>query len=210
MKNKKTYYLVILDKSGSMSNCIDGTQKGFNAQIDMIRSIRHKFPEQEVYVSFTQFNDQVEQLAHMKQAIDVPHLNPSNYRPQGSTALYDAIGVSVAKLQQEISNEIIKNEASAVVVILTDGYENSSKIYNQTQIQHLIKELEATEKWSFSFMSSTPDAVEIASSMNIKAENSMCFDTQEIDQQFEATGEQFEEYIKAKSAGAVKSSFWGK
>lgn len=210
MNNKKTYYLVILDKSGSMSNCIGATQKGFNAQIDMIRAIRHKFPEQEVCVSFTQFNDQVEEIAHMKQAIDVPHLNQSNYRPQGSTALYDAIGISVTKLQQEIRQEIINNEASVVVVILTDGYENSSKIYNQIQIQHLIKELEATEKWSFSFMSSTPDAVEIAGSMNIKAENSMCFETEEIDQQFEATGEQFEVYIKAKSSGKVMKNFWGK
>lgn len=64
MNNKKTYYLVILDKSGSMSNCIAATQKGFNAQIDMIRAIRHKFPEQEVCVSFTQFNDQVEEVVH--------------------------------------------------------------------------------------------------------------------------------------------------
>tara|TARA_B100000683_G_scaffold107984_1_gene106315 strand:+ start:212 stop:400 length:189 start_codon:yes stop_codon:yes gene_type:complete len=47
-KNKKTYYQLILDKSGSMSDCVQSTINGFNEQMQMIRSMKKKFPEQEM------------------------------------------------------------------------------------------------------------------------------------------------------------------
>jgi hypothetical protein len=36
MKNKKTYYLLILDKSGSMQSCVNETIGGFNEQLLII------------------------------------------------------------------------------------------------------------------------------------------------------------------------------
>ena len=47
MKNKKTLYHFILDKSGSMANCRVATVNGFNAQLGTIKDLQKKFPEQE-------------------------------------------------------------------------------------------------------------------------------------------------------------------
>jgi hypothetical protein len=60
MKNKKTYYLLILDQSGSMADCAVPTINGFNEQVQMIANLQNRFPNQEFYVSLTIFNDQVE------------------------------------------------------------------------------------------------------------------------------------------------------
>ena len=45
-KNKKTYYLLILDKSGSMGSIIPQTVAGFNEQVQMIRKLKPKYPAQ--------------------------------------------------------------------------------------------------------------------------------------------------------------------
>ena len=60
VKNKKTYYQIILDKSGSMQNCINSTVNGFNEQMQMIKSLQNKFPDQKVLVSLTTFNQDVD------------------------------------------------------------------------------------------------------------------------------------------------------
>ena len=44
LKNKKTYYQLILDKSGSMHDCVNTTINGFNEQMQMIRSLKKKYP----------------------------------------------------------------------------------------------------------------------------------------------------------------------
>ena len=60
MKNKKTYYQIILDKSGSMYDCILTTVQGFNEQIQMIKKTSEKFAEQELLVSLTTFNHEID------------------------------------------------------------------------------------------------------------------------------------------------------
>ena len=37
MKKRKTIYHLIVDKSGSMSDCIDSTINGFNEQVNRIK-----------------------------------------------------------------------------------------------------------------------------------------------------------------------------
>ena len=53
IKNKKTYYQIILDKSGSMTDCIDSTINGFNEQMQMIKSLQYKFPDSMIQTPFT-------------------------------------------------------------------------------------------------------------------------------------------------------------
>jgi len=104
-------------------------------------------------------------------------MNSFQYQPNGQTALLDAIGMSVAASERLMANE----GDSAVIIILTDGYENASKEYSHKQIKELIKAKEATGKWSFTYLGATLDAVEIARSMNIKAENSFAFEKKNMD-----------------------------
>ena len=187
VKNKKTYYQIILDKSGSMSDCIESTVNGFNEQMQMIKSLQSKFPEQEVLVSLTTFNQDVDFDVECSKPSELKEMTSEQkrsswfneptdhvvYSPNGMTALYDAIGKSVTKIQNIAKKEIEKDEATVVVVIITDGYENSSTEFRYEQIQSMIKELEKSENWTFSYLSNTLDAVDYATRMNIKRENSI-------------------------------------
>ena len=59
MKNKRTYYHLILDRSGSMSGLIEQTVEGVNQQIRRIREIGERLPEQELITSLTLFNHRI-------------------------------------------------------------------------------------------------------------------------------------------------------
>ncbi len=51
--NNKTYYHLIIDQSGSMSNCVNETISGFNEQLQMIRDMQRVHTSQQILVSLT-------------------------------------------------------------------------------------------------------------------------------------------------------------
>ena len=177
MKKSNTFYHIILDQSGSMSDCVNQTLKGLADQRKEILAIANEFPEQEIRVGLTVFDHVVELKYSNLSVTELSRMNSFQYQPNGQTALLDAIGMSVAATQRLMANE----GDSAVIIILTDGYENASKEFSHKQIKELIKAKEATGKWSFTYLGATLDAVEIAKSMNIKAENSFAFEKKNMD-----------------------------
>lgn len=177
MKKSKTFYHIILDQSGSMSDCVNQTLKGLADQRKEILAIANEFPDQEIRVGLTVFDHNVELKYSNLTVTELSRMNSFHYQPNGLTALLDAIGMSVAATQRLMVNE----GDSAVIIILTDGYENASKEYSQKQIKELIQAKEETRKWSFTYLGATLDTVEIAKSMNIKAENSFAFEKKNMD-----------------------------
>ncbi len=177
MKKSKTFYHIILDQSGSMSDCVNQTLKGLADQRKEILAIANEFPGQEIRVGLTVFDHNIELKYSNLSVTELSRMNSFHYQPNGQTALLDAIGMSVAATQRLMVNE----GDSAVIIILTDGYENASKEYSHKQIKELIQAKEETGKWSFTYLGATLDAVEIARSMNIKAENSFAFEKKNMD-----------------------------
>lgn len=204
---KKTYYHIILDQSGSMQDCIQPTISGFNEQLQLIRSLQERFPEQEVLVGLTRFNDRVLHTYFAQHPNRVTELNQDIYRPGGFTALYDAIGMTTGKLNDQIGKELAGDIATVVVVIITDGYENASRHFKWRQIKGMIKELEATGKWTFSYLGATPDAVEIAESLNIQNQNSMYFDKSSIKDCIADLGDSMDVYLQEKKKGKNPTQF---
>lgn len=177
MKKSNTFYHIILDQSGSMSDCVNQTLKGLADQRKEILAIANEFPDQEIRVGLTVFDHNIELKYFNLSVTELSKMNSFHYQPNGQTALLDAIGMSVAATQRLMVNE----GDSAVIIILTDGYENASKEYSHKQIKELIQAKEETGKWSFTYLGATLDAVEIARSMNIKAENSFAFEKKNMD-----------------------------
>jgi hypothetical protein len=58
-----------------------------------------------------------------------PLFNKSDYHPDGSTALYDAIGTAI---------DMHQNKRRVVIAIVTDGRENASSIYSKENIKEKI------------------------------------------------------------------------
>ena len=219
INNKKTYYQLILDRSGSMSSCAEEAVSGFNEQVQQIKSLQERYPEQEFLVSLTTFSGEMTLDVDRIKAGAVQELYVRGwskfsrrkagieYRPSGRTALYDAIGHSISHLRREVDAEVAKDEATVVVVIITDGWENASREYSYASIQRLIGELEATEDWTFSYMGSTPDSVDIAVNLNIKERNAMYFEKRFIKKTYEDLSDNLDSYASEKQASRKPKDF---
>ena len=180
MKKRKTIYHLIVDKSGSMCDCIESTINGFNEQVNRIKSNENEFLEEEITIGLTTFNTIVNHHFFQAKPSEVRALNTDTYIPDGSTALLDAIGKTVQHIENEvkITNQVIPT--TTVIVILTDGYENASRMFTLESIRNMISRLEETGNWTFSFIGATLDAVDVAKDLAIKAHNSFSFDKSEM------------------------------
>jgi hypothetical protein len=72
---KNIYYHIILDKSGSMQDCIHPTITGYNEQLQVIQSLQHRNPELKIRVGLTQFNNEVEQCYYAQPPMNVGFIN---------------------------------------------------------------------------------------------------------------------------------------
>lgn len=208
--NNKTYYHLIIDKSGSMASCVNETISGYNEQIQMIRDLQKLNPDQEILVSLTAFNHFVSHITTCSKPEDAALLTTETYVPDGSTALLDAIGESVMSLKSRASDEFNNDKATAVVVIITDGYENASRFFSVNNVRNLIRELEATGKWTFSFLGADIAALEQAQNLNIQKANAASYSKADSGRVFEAMATSMDAYIFEKKAGRMKKSFLDK
>lgn len=207
MKNKKTLYHFVLDKSGSMSSCRETTIKGFNSQLETIQQLQKEFPEQEFEVSLTLFDDTIDNVFTNVGLNTFEKLTPSMYVPNGCTALLDAIGMSINQIRMTNESKILNDEMSVVMVILTDGMENASREFSYHTIAKTIKALEETEKWSFTFLGADIDAVHTSKMLKIREENVISFNKSNMNEMMNDVNEGIRYYSQSKSEGKTKKDF---
>ena len=177
---KETHYLLIVDASSSMNPLTKSTISGVNEQIDSIKQLEKEFPNQKYNMSFIHFSDSVTIEYANRQSSALEHISESNYRCSGMTALLDAIGVGVRNLNEKIGDKIASGEAAAVVVIITDGEENASREFDGPKVKSIIEELQATNRWTFTFVGANIDSISTASRYGIDVKNVMQFSGDEL------------------------------
>lgn len=208
MKTQRTIYHIIVDRSGSMASCKEATINGFNDQLSRIQNMEKEFPNQEILVGLTLFSDEVSHIKILQQASTMAKLNKENYMPDSTTALLDAIGQTTTLIEERHA-KLPDIPTTYVIVILTDGHENSSKSYNLTQIRDLIQKLESTGKWTFSFIGATLDAVHVAEQMSIKAQNSYHFEKASMKEAvWEKLSLSIRDYVSKKEKGENPSTLF--
>ena len=208
--NKKTIYQMIVDQSGSMTGSESQVIEGFNGQLKSIQTIQKEFPNQELVMGLRFFNSQVDRNAIPFNNVNtIAALNRELYRPDGGTALLDAIGKSIYDIKTQFGHEIEENQASVVLIIITDGYENASRFYTYGDIQRMVKELEATEKWNFTFMGADLDAMSVSQNMGFNKDSYLSFSK---DKYAEVNNSYFDaaarDYAEKKSSGTSSNGFF--
>lgn len=118
----RIFNLIIIDESGSMQFIKTATIDSVNETIQTIRSAQKKHEEQEHYISLVTFNDDVKTVYECVPVDEVKELTAETYQPNCSTALYDAMGISLNALRKKVAEG-----DKVLVTVVTDGYENSSK-----------------------------------------------------------------------------------
>lgn len=160
----------ILDRSGSMHSCINDTLGGFNY---FVESQKKDNPDGKM--SLLLFADDFEYVYKNKNISEIDNLNETIYFPRGATALLDAIGKTI---KQSVNKE------KHMVVILTDGEENSSKKYTLDHINDLI-EMKKKVGWEFVFLGANQDAIKTGNMLGIPENSAMTFNQENVFNAFE-------------------------
>jgi len=155
-KDKKPTDVIVgwvIDRSGSMGNAVQDTVDGFNAWVEEQRALPGN-----LWLSLTLFDNQFQTPLVAIDIREVPTMTahqgsgPLPYYVGGSTALYDAVGVTITGIEGWLKNHP-KFTGTPVVNVWTDGGENASQRWNITMLMDKIREKQA-EGWQFSFLGS--------------------------------------------------------
>ena len=154
MKKDLTELVFILDKSGSMSGLEKDTIGGFNSMLETQRKV-----EGNAVVTTVLFDHSYE-VIHNRISIDkVAPLTDKEYRIGGSTALLDAIGITILSTKKHFLDTPEDQRPEKVLfVITTDGMENASREFHYPEIKAMIEHQKLTLDWEFIFLGANIDA----------------------------------------------------
>jgi len=170
----KTEIICILDKSGSMSTIKKDAIGGFNTYLE-----GQQKEEGEATMTLILFDNSYIPIFENKPISEVQPFGDRDFIPGGSTALLDAIGIT---LNEVSSRENLPGAADKYfVVILTDGEENASKEYTHEAVKRMTETLRESGKWEFIYLGANQDAFSVAQSMGISTSNSLNFMANEHD-----------------------------
>lgn len=170
MKKELAELVFILDRSGSMGGLESDTIGGFNSMLE-----KQKEEEGEANVTTVLFDDQVEIVHDRFPIAAVKPLTNEDYYVRGSTALLDAVGSTVKKIENTQNRLPDDLKAQKVIfVITTDGLENSSREYTAKMVRKMIK-THQKQGWQFIFMGANMDAVTEAGRLGISRRHAVSY-----------------------------------
>ena len=150
--------IIILDESGSMETIQEQMVKAIN---DLIKE-QKQIKETPATFTLVKFNNTIRRIIKNRLLNNVNLLTSADYTPSGSTALYDAIGTTI---------EWFKNEKNVLMVIVTDGQENSSRTYSRSMINHMIEEKKTYSGWSYVYLSNDLSTEKQGNDIGLKKSN---------------------------------------
>lgn len=169
---RKADISIVLDRSGSMMSCRDATIEGLNSFINEQRT-----NTVETVLSVYQFDDVYETVFAGKTIHEVVPFSHETFVPRGSTSLLDAIGKTIDDTGRRLAALPESERPDRVlVVIVTDGGENSSTTYSHADVFAKIRHQESRYAWNFIFLGANQDAISVGSNLGMKKGSSLKYD----------------------------------
>jgi len=160
-----THVLMTVDDSASMHGLAQATISGFNEYIDSLR----KDKGSKYRVTTAIFGTEYHLLSNASKLSAMPRLDNRNYHAkQGGTALLDAVGRMIVDFERETE---LGPEDKVLLVVQTDGQENSSHRFTTEQISKMIEEREGTGRWQAVFLGAGPSAWQQGRSLGFRDHN---------------------------------------
>lgn len=162
MKKNLTELVFILDRSGSMADLVSDTIGGFNG---LLR--KQKEMDGDALVTTVLFDDHYELLHDRVSLAGVAFITEKDYYVRGMTALLDAVGRTIGKIDAAQSHTVESERPEhTLFVIVTDGMENASHEYTHDAVRKLIEARKA-DGWEFLFLGANIDAFSAARDIGI-------------------------------------------
>lgn len=182
-KPKPLNVAFVWDMSGSMQGIDTATREGTRGYLmDLITDERKLIEDhgESIYtrISITAFDTVFEPWLDNESVLDVDVDSIINrYQPRGMTALYDAIANTITTLDSSAAGR--KGE-KFLVVVMTDGGENSSREYGihadgKNRLFQLIKKYEKRGNWTFVYLGAGVEAYNEAVNVGFAAGNTISY-----------------------------------
>lgn len=144
----KTYLGISRDHSGSMSSIAGAAARDYNDNIASIREASLA-NNQDTIVSVVECGGDVRRVVVNSNVTALQSIAENQYGTGGGTPLFDSIG-ELIELFERVPDA--KDESvSFLIMAVTDGEELHSRRYNATSLSCKIRELQATDRWTFVF-----------------------------------------------------------
>jgi uncharacterized protein YegL len=155
---------IVLDSSGSMETMRNDAIGSFN---DYVARLAEDEPS--ATVSLTTFGGAfTNTVIRDAPATAVEPLTIHSYRTSGGTPLFDAIGEAVTLLDSS-------SAARKVMVIITDGEENTSHRYTNAEIRAMLNDRQENARWLVLFLAANQDAFVSGEAIGTQYLGSMSF-----------------------------------
>lgn len=162
--NPRTVVGIIQDRSSSMASRRTQTISGFNEYLETLQ----KESKGEVLLTLTQFNTVSTNLYTSKAIAEVEPLTLRTYQPAGATALYDAVVETIHAM-----DPTIRKDDKIIVVIMTDGEENSSVRHRFLYEVASVLDAKRQAGWEILFLGAGEDAWDVGRQMGFDYNHSI-------------------------------------
>lgn len=167
---KSTEIIFVIDKSGSMSRLTNDTIEGFNGFVESQKD------DTKTTLTTVLFDTSWKILHDGVDVYEVSPMTNKDYIAGGGTAMLDAIGDTINRVQDRHDELGAEKPEKVLFVITTDGEENSSRKFTKAQIEKMIKHQTNGHGWEFMFLGANMDAVKEAASIGISNDRSISYD----------------------------------
>ena len=167
---KHTEIIFVIDKSGSMSHLTKDTIGGFNGFIESQKD------DTKTTLTTVLFDTSWKILHDGIDVYEVSPMTSKDYIAGGGTAMLDAIGEIINRVQDRHDELGAEKPDNVLFVITTDGEENSSRRFTKAQIEKMIKHQTNGHGWEFMFLGANMDAVKEAQDIGISATRAVSYD----------------------------------
>lgn len=172
-------YVGIIDTSGSMEPLLAETLAGWNSLVKEQAALGGAF-----FSLFT-FNSTVRKHYEFVEYDEVPALDAVAF---GYTALHDGLGTGIDSTGRLLAGIPVEERPSLVAIATyTDGRENDSHRYTQSQVRGKVEHQQEKYGWKFLFHGAGQDAVLIGQGLGIPRETSVTYNVANTTNTFNTT-----------------------
>ena len=157
--------IVLLDSSGSMSAMGDEPIQSTNEFIKNQQKTNN-----ESNLTLISFSSNTKKIIKNKPIQEVKEISHDEYTPSGSTSLNDTVCTVISK---RLSSNKTHN---VILLIITDGYENSSRTYNHQQTKEYLELVQKKYDWQVLFIGANINSFEEGQSLGISSNKCAQFD----------------------------------
>lgn len=168
------HHVFILDASGSMSGLRQQTITGFNEQVQNIRQLEQRFPNQRNLVTLVVFSGTTEVRFFDTDSISLQPITPADYNPDGSTRLYASVGEVLTRLRDTLGDRC--SAERVMITIMTDGQDNvHDATWTQTTTAEFLQQVQKQYNWVVGFVGANIDVASAAQRLNIPISNTVAY-----------------------------------